>query len=391
MVFSLSSENVIQYLVDVGILSAADAASALFESQEAGKNFNLLVSLPGKRKLLVKQERYSHNGETANEFFREWLFHKFLQQFPDVGSISAFASEVLSFDPSNSILVYKYLSEYLDLGSFYYQEQELPIAIATGVGTALAALHRATFNRQEYRDFMAQDPSGQLCDELENPIQALGRIGPEIFGMVTTEALKYFVLYQRYESLGAAVADLATHWHPCCLTHNDLRLDNILVRAAWEQPESGIVRLIDWERCSWGDPAFDLGTLLASYLAMWLRSLVVDSAIELEESLRLAATPLAVLQPSMLALTQAYLNAFPLILEYRRDFLPRTIQFAGFALIDKIEATIQYQKYFDNTGICMLQVAKSLLCRPQQSMVTVFGIPESELILSTNLRNRVCA
>ena len=190
--------------------------------------------------------------------------------------------------------------------------------------------------------------------------------------------------------LGAAVADLATHWHPCCLTHNDLRLDNILVRAAWEQPESGIVRLIDWERCSWGDPAFDLGTLLASYLAMWLRSLVVDSAIELEESLRLAATPLAVLQPSMLALTQAYLNAFPLILEYRRDFLPRTIQFAGFALIDKIEATIQYQKYFDNTGICMLQVAKSLLCRPQQSMVTVFGIPESELILSTNLRNRVC-
>jgi hypothetical protein len=34
---------------------------------------------------------------------------------------------------------------------------------------------------------------------------------------------------------------------------------------------------------------------------------------------------------------------------------------------------IQYQKSFGNMGICMLQVAKSLLCRPEQSMQTVFG------------------
>jgi hypothetical protein len=40
---------------------------------------------------------------------------------------------------------------------------------------------------------------------------------------------------------------------------------------------------------------------------------------------------------------------------------------------------MQYQKLFGNTGICMLQVAKTLLCRPEQSIFTVFGTPESEL------------
>jgi Phosphotransferase enzyme family len=380
MVFLLSTQNAIQYLVDADLCSSEEVASAFFESPEDGKNFNLLVSLPGNRKLLVKQERFSQNDETANEFFNEWRFHQFLQQFPEMGSISAFVSQLLYFDESNSILVYNYLTDYIDLASFYDHKQVFPIALATGLGNALAALHRVTFNCQEYRDFIAQDPAGQLCYADDNPVQGLGRIGPEIFGLVTTEALKYFVLYQRYESLSAAIANLATHWHPCCLTHNDLRLNNVLVHMAWEQLEGGTLRLIDWERCNWGDPALDLGTLVASYLAIWLRSLPVDSAIALEESLRLAAIPLEAIQPSILAIAQAYLNAFPSILDYRPDFLQRAMQFAGLALIDKIEATIQYQKYFDNRGICMLQVAKNLLCRPQQLIPTVFGIPESELI-----------
>jgi hypothetical protein len=49
------------------------------------------------------------------------------------------------------------------------------------------------------------------------------------------------------------------------------------------------------------------------------------------------------------------------------------VQFAGLALIQQIQAILQYQKVFNNTGICMLQVAKSFLCRPQASIPTVFG------------------
>jgi len=67
-------------------------------------------------------------------------------------------------------------------------------------------------------------------------------------------------------TLGQAIAELTTAFEPCCLTHNDLKLNNILLHNDWEQSLDGekqssnsIVRLIDWERCSWGDPAFDLG------------------------------------------------------------------------------------------------------------------------------------
>jgi len=380
MVVSLSSHNVIQYLRSSGLCREEDGASEDSELPESSKNLNLLVTLADNRKLLVKQERSIDLSDGKQEFFNEWLFHQLLDQFPVIGNIGAIASSVLHFDEENSILIRTYLSEYEELGNYYQQNDIFPEAIALTIGDTLGALHRATFNRREYRDFMATAPAGQFRYHFNNPAQGIESITPEIFGMVPTPALKFYADYQGHDNLESAIADLANDWQPCCLTHNDLKLDNILIHSRWEQLDNAIVRLIDWEACGWGDPAFDLGTLLASYLKIWLDSLVVDPTIELEESLQLAVTPLETLQPSMLALTQAYLKAFPNILEYRNDFLLRVIQFAGLALMHQIEAKIKYHKYFDNISISMLQVAKNLLTMPQQAVLTVFGISESEII-----------
>ncbi len=380
MVLSLSSQNVIQYLQNAGLCSSEDGASSDSELPDGSKNFNLLVNLASNRQLLVKQERSNHHEETPHEFFNEWLFHQLLQQFPVIGNISAIASLVVHFDEENSILVRNYLSDYQELGSFYQKTDIFPDEIATAIGTILAGLHRATFNRREYRDFMATAPQGQFRYHFYNPAQGIESITPEIFGMIPTEALKFYTFSQRYESLESAIADLAYEWKPCCLTHNDLQLDNILVHSRWQQLDNCLVRVIDWEACSWGDPAFDLGTLLASYLEIWLSSLVVDPSLELEESLHLAVTPLEVLQPSILALTRSYLNAFPMILEYHRDFILRVIQFAGLGLIHQIQDKIKFRKDFDNADICKLQVAKNLLTMPEQGVLTIFGIPESEIL-----------
>ncbi|QMS88690.1 aminoglycoside phosphotransferase family protein [Nostoc edaphicum CCNP1411] len=382
MVLSLSSHNVIQYLQDAGLCSSEDNPSDKSELPGNSKsNFNLVVTLADNRKLLIKQERNVNNNDAApHELFQEWLFHQLLQQFPVLGNTSAIAPLVVHFDEENSILVCNYLSEYLELAKLYHNNEIFPQEIASAIGTTLAGLHRATYNRREYKDFMATAPQGEFRYGFYNPAQGVGSIGPEIFGAIPTDALKFYVLYQQYESLESAIADLAYDWNPCCLTHNDLKLSNILVHSRWEQLDNCLVRLIDWEACSWGDPAFDLGTLLASYLGIWLNSLVVDPTIELEESLHLALTPLEILQPSLIALIRAYVNAFPMILEYRSDFILRVIQFAGLALIHQIQDMITCRKYFNNADICMLQVAKSLLTMPEQAVLTIFGISESEIL-----------
>lgn len=385
MLLSLSSHNVIQYLQDAGLCSPEDGASYESELPESGnKNLNLLVTLAGNRKLLVKQEHNINNDGTPHEFFNEWLFHQLLQQFPVLGNISAIASLVLHFDEENSILVRSYLSEYLELGRLYQNNDTFPESIAAAIGTTLAGLHRTTFQGREYRDFMATAPQGQFRYNFYNPAQGIGSISPEIFGMVPSEALEFYAFYQRYEGLESAIADLAYEWNPCCLTHNDLKLNNILVHSRWDQLDNCLVRLIDWEACGWGDPAFDLGTLLASYLRIWLSSLIVDPTIEIEESMCLAVTPLDVIQPSMVALIQAYLHAFPMILEYRQDFILRVVQFAGLALIHQVQDMIKCRKLFDNSEMCMLKVAKNILTIPEQGLQDILGISESEILQPVN-------
>ncbi|WP_373529527.1 phosphotransferase family protein [Nostoc sp.] len=381
MVLSLSSHNVIQYLQDVGLCTLEDGASDKSELPGSSKNnINLVVTLADNRQLLVKQKPNINNDAPPHELFKEWLFHQLLQQFPVLGNISAIAPLLVHFDEENSILIRNYLSEYLDLAIFYHNNEIFPQEIASAIGTTLAGLHRATFNRREYQDFMATAPQGEFRYGFYNPAQGVTSIGSEIFGTVPTDALKFYALYQQYESLESAIADLAYNWNPCCLTHNDLKLNNILVHSRWEKLDNSLVRLIDWSACAWGDPAFDLGTLLASYLGIWLKSLVVDPTIELEESLHLALTPLEILQPSIIALIRAYINAFPMILSYRSDFILRVIQFAGLALIHQIQDMITCRKYFSNADICMLQVAKTLLTMPEQAVLTIFGISESEIL-----------
>lgn len=390
MIFSLSSQNVIQYLQKAGLCSSEDGAIYESELPESGSNNrNLLVKLANNQKFLVKQEQRLNFDSNPHEFFNEWLFHQLLDKFPVLGNIPAISSSLLHFDQENSILIRSYLSEYMELGKFYESNSIFPQEIATAIGTTLASLHHATYKKREYRDFMDTAPQGEFRYHYYNPAQGINSINQDIFGKIPTEALKFHTLYQNYESLESAIADLAYEWKPCCLTHNDLQLNNILVHSRWPQLDNCLVKLIDWEACAWGDPAFDLGTLLASYVKIWLSSLVVDPSLELEESLHLAMIPLEVIQPSILALIRAYLQTFPIILDYRGDFILSVIQFTGLALIHQIQNMIEYRKYFDNTHLCMLEVAKSLLTMPEQAVLTIFGSSESEILQSIRGYNKI--
>ncbi len=378
MTFVLSSQNIFNYLVEHRLCTQLE--EALYKVEPiAAKNFNLLLTLPDSRKLLIKQERHNKEGKTLGEFLSEWRIQEFLHTFPELSELRLWMPVVLHFEAENSIIVFSYLDDYRDLEDFYGKEKVFPTQIASNLATVLATIHRATFNRPDYQEFFSAKPNNLSPAHVPNWIRSIERIGPEIFGIVPADGLKFFKLYQRYESLGQAIRELANVFQPCCLTHNDLKLNNILLHNNWEQESPNIVRLIDWETSAWGDPAFDLGTLIASYLQIWLSSLVISKSLTIEESLRLAMIPLEQLQPSIAALTNTYFDNFPEILEHRPNFLLQVVQFAGLALIQRIQAMIQYQKSFGNKGICMLQVAKSLLCRPEQSLATVFGTAATEL------------
>lgn len=377
----LNSQNIVNYLTECSFFSSTEKDNLILESVPVEtKNFNLLVTLPNQKKILVKQERNRLKENVSSEFANEWKIKCFLNKFKIVDYLDTLFPEILHFDSGNSILIFNYLSNYTDLEIFYKKRHDFSVEIALVIGTAIATIHRETFNSQQYQNFFSQCSESCRGKQSLKSLSSLEHIGPEVFGSFPIEGLKFIALYQRHDSLGQAIAELENAYMSCCLTHNDLKLCNILLHNDWEeQTSSKIVQLIDWECSGWGDPAHDLGTLIASYLKLWLNSLVVSKVLKIEESLRLATIPLEILQPSIAHLIQAYLKTFPTVVEHRPDFLRQVVQFSGVALIGEILSSIKYQKTFGNTGVCMLQVAKSLVCRPEASLPTILGMPAAEL------------
>jgi Choline/ethanolamine kinase len=393
MVFLLSSKNVLDYLKELKEENTCSETQPEIDEHsiesKSAKNFNLLVTLPDHSKLFVKQERFDREGKTVGEFNREWRIQEFARQFPEVTKLKAWLPEIVNFDVDNSILIVKYLDDHQNLGEFYGEKNIFATEVASSIGSIIAMIHSQTINNHSYEDFFGYSNIDVAPKSTQGMVSGLARITPEIFGTVPADGLKFFALYQRYDSLGKAIADLQESFQPCCLTHNDLKLNNILIAANWEPPATSLaanyshpqveLKLIDWERSGWGDPAFDLGTVIGSYLIIWLQSLIVSRSMAIDESLRLATIPLEVLQPSLAALTKTYAAGFPDIVEHDPKFWRKVMQFAGLALIQSIQSTLQYQKAFNNTGICMLQVAKALLCNPESAIKSVLAIEIDEL------------
>jgi Phosphotransferase enzyme family len=366
----LSSANIFQYLAQRNLIDLAAQQDWQIEPL-SGKNFNLSIR-SAARGMLLKQERLNPSGTMLGELLNEWVVCQLLQRLSlRAGYVNTFNPQVIDFDRENSAIIFQFLADYQDLSLLYTSERDRwSVEIPRAIGRTIATVHQLTFDRQDDLDFLLEYLDGRLAKNLVK----IGRLSPAIFGAIPSDGIKFYTLYQRYPSLETAIDRLIATTQSRCLIHNDFKLNNILLHQDWENfgADLSIVRPIDWERGTWGDPAIDLGNFIASYLQIWLSNLVVNKTMRIEESLELAVIPLDAIRPSISAFVNGYLAQFPEVLDFDPYFLSKVVQCAGFSLIQQIEAVIQYEKNLSNRGICTLQVAKSLLCNPDESMSVIF-------------------
>ena len=376
----LDTNNVFDYLAQLDYCTLADRQTSQVTVIPA-KNFNLKIAFTDGRTLLVKQELYHNQEQTLGEFFAAWRMKQLVKMFPiEEQGISEYLPELLYFDPDNSILIVNFRTDYIDLYEYYTEVGEFPLEIAKEIGVLIAMVHSQTFQRLEYRDFVLDRSPAEVIFNKLDIVDRVSKITPQVFRHLTQECLQFYRLYQRLPNLSQTVIDLRNSIQPSCLVHNDLKINNTLLSTNWVKQDKNIIKLIDWESASWGDPAFDLGCILGSYLELWLDGLVINNTLSIKESLQLATIPLELIQPSLVTLVSTYLDRFPAIINSRPDYLDRVIQFAGLSLIIRLETMIFDKRVFGNGGIIMLQVAKQLICSPKIAINTLFGQDANKLI-----------
>lgn len=399
MRYQLHPSTVHAYLLRCGICGMSDQLVAV-ETLHS-KNLNLLVTLspaaaagaaPKMLRLLVKQVPLGDASRWGEGFKREWAVYHWIQSCRDLAAaLEACLPDPLHHDPCSGILVFRFLEQYWELGSFYKASRCFPAQLATALGATLASLHQATCGRLDRPAMGVVDQAALLCREMSLPQlgSELDALTPDIFRCVQKSALKFYILYQQSPELADAIASLEDDYQPCCLIHRDLKFANVLLHKQWLRwrrpalPASserlsllqgeGLIRLIDWEQWAWGDPALDVGFLVADYLRMWLKSMPLSRDLDVALALQRAALPLETLQPSIRNLIDGYIAQFPAILQVLPDFVERVLRFAGLGLLTAIQDRLHYKQPFGNREISMMQVARSLLCDSAAAVRTLVG------------------
>lgn len=382
----LSSENVIDFLKQHK-LCTVDFQPAVPVTCKEGTNFNLVVKSDNGKDFLVKQNRIDLVEQTSRSLPVEWVVQELINNFAGLAAVRPLVSQVVLLDWSNSILVSVFYDNYISLDRFYALYHSFNPKISYTFGVNLAKIHRATYQQQGQLEFLSRYLQLDLGREQPGFLKRIANLDPSIFGKVCPDGLDFYKLYQRFPSLDRAVAELYEHIEPSCLIHNDLTLDNLIIDSRIDfdldsiQIEPEQIKIIDWERINWGDPAVDLGMVISEYIGgIWLGNLISDRNLDIDTMLRLATVPLETISPSLKALMQGYLTQFPTIAIERKDFIKRVVQFVGIGILNRLTYYVEHHYPFQNNSICKLQVAKNLLCCPQQQIETIFGTDEASLM-----------
>ena len=382
----LSLDKVVDYLKKHKVCPL-DFQPAVPVARKEGTNFNLVVRSADSHDFLVKQNRVASDGRAFSSLAAEWLVQELINNFSSLAEIQSLVSKVVLFDRPNGILVSIFYDDYISLDRLYQTRMSFDSRIARIMGMNLAIIHSASYQQQQQREFLAQHIRFDKAARQPGFVQRLNNLNPSIFAKVCPDGMAFYKLYQRFPSFEQAVIELYEQIEPACLIHNDLTLDNFILDSQLDLDSDSIqiraeqLKIIDWERITWGDPAVDLGMVVSEYVGgIWLGNLIADNCLDINTMLNLAIFPLETITPSLKAFLQGYLAQFPQIVSYRPDFLRRVVQFTGIGILNRLSYYVEHHYPFHNNSLCKLQVAKNLLCYPQQGIETIFGATEAELI-----------
>ena len=382
----LSSDRVVDYLKKHRVCPL-DFQPAVPIVRKEGTNFNLVVKSVDSHDFLVKQNRLASDGRAFGSLAAEWLVQELINEFNKLAEIQSLVSEVVLFDRSNGILVSIFYDDYISLDRLYQTRMSFDLRVARIMGMNLATIHSASYQQQRQREFLARYIRLDRAARQPSFVRRLNNLNPSIFTTICPDGLAFYKLYQRFPSFEQAVTELYEQIEPACLIHNDLTLDNFILDSQLDlgtdstKIEAEQLKIIDWERVTWGDPAVDLGMVVSEYVGgIWLGNLIADNCLDINTMLNLAIFPLEIITPSLKAFLQGYLAQFPQIVSYRPDFLRRVVQFTGIGILNRLSYYVEHHYPFHNNSLCKLQVAKNLLCYPQQGIETIFGATEAELI-----------
>jgi len=356
----LSQSEAARYLLDRGLLTADSVVDGDVSVRDASsRNRNFLVECSQGPSYLMKQ---GLGPEAVATVAHEAGVYEYLSR---TEGIRQYIPGYLGYDSEREVLVLELVRPGTNLRTYHQSRGRFTLGLAESLGRALAALHRTTAFTQGATPAPERAPF----------VLSLHKPDSRIFRDLSTTSVELIKIIQHAPSLGRRLDDLRSEWIPSALIHQDFKWDNVIVLKTSRARRSTCLKLIDWEGAVDGDPCWDVGSALSSFLSTWLFSIPVTGESPPEDFPGLAAYPLEAMQPAILRCWRSYITELRADPATVRRRLLRSVEYAGARLVQTAFEVSQVSMNLNGAIVLHLQLAQNVLERSAEAAVQLLGLP----------------
>ena len=360
---SLGHAALVDYLLEKELLTAQQLVTGqLAVSDISRRNYNTRVVTDGVS-LLVKQ---ATDPESLQTLHREARIYQLIQQESAYSAIRQHVAYLRHFDEVNGILILELLQgEDLER---YHAQGYFSLILARQTGKAIARLHGFGCANASWRSETATQLPWAF---------SIGSPRLSEFMAMSPAATDVVKLVQR-EGFTEFLARAAIDWTASTPVHGDIKWANLIAHPGPGKKRLTQIKIVDWEYASFGDPAWDIAGVFASYLAYWILGMSISANTSASEWDTSSRYPLGRMQPAILAFWKTYAGQSARTGSNQANLLARSAVYLGVRLLQSaIEYSGAQVRIVPQVG-CMLQVARNILARPEVALVHLLGIrPEN--------------
>ncbi len=362
----LLREDVPRYLIEGGLLGPDSIVSGDLVVQDVSRrNRNHRVIRKSGTSYFVKQ---GFGSEGRSSLAREAAAYQILESIDSGRELAPYLPRLLRYDPDPCVLVLELASDAEDLGELHARTGRVAPSIGSSLGLALGTLHRITSGPQADSDSLRN---------FESPppwILTIDRPGLAYVHLASAANIALVQVIQRFPAFCEHLDRLRNDWRPGCLIHGDLKSVNYVISTPGGRASARDLKIVDWELASHGDPAWDVGSVFADYLALWLFSAPITGDTPPERFLELTRFPLDRVSPAIAAFWGAYRRRASMDPAEEETFVIRSVRYAAARLIQTTYEMAQHSVRLDGNAVCILQVSWNLLSRPDEAAASLLGL-----------------
>jgi hypothetical protein len=164
------------------------------------------------------------------------------------------------------------------------------------------------------------------------------------------------------QQAGAGLDLLSGRLSKICIVHGDFQGNNILLSTLGD----GQIRVVDWEASGLGDPAWDLGHLMAALLQYWVHRLKLNTA-SVVDAFAVGQGSWSRLAEWFEGAVKSYQNTVNADVFNQLD-MGSLFQVAGYAMIQRCRNILHVYGRFSQKDLLLLSIAERLISEPSQAI-----------------------